>query len=81
MTLQETASLLALIGAYYPDFCAEAGNDDKTIAFIVNAWRMVLQEYPAVRMQVSLLKHVKQSSVPPTIAELIRGITEKREAA
>lgn len=78
MSREDTAKLLAMIQAVYPNFDV---NDDKKTATI-NAWHWALEEYPVDAAMVSLKMYIKSNGTAfaPSVSQIIDGIYKPMEA-
>lgn len=72
MTRDETKELLMTIQATYPNFRVKA----EEMKFTINAWHMILEEYPYQGIQAALQIYVKtnNSGFAPSISQLINAI-------
>ena len=72
MTREETKQLLMTIRAIYPNFTVKAEEMTPTI----NAWHMMLDEYPANLVNGALQIYVKSNNTgfAPSVAQLIGAI-------
>lgn len=75
MTKQETAQLLAIISATYPNFKVE--NKTQTI----DAWQWALEEYPfnAIQMAYKLYIKTDRSGFAPSVNQLITNLQKPVE--
>ena len=69
MKLDEVWTLFERIAHYYPVFSAD---DDKA-----EAWHRVLRDIPFDVACENLEVHVRESSYPPTVADIRRGYEER----
>ena len=72
MTREETKQLLMTIRAVYPNFNVRAEEMTPT----VNAWHMMLEEYPADKVNGALMVYTKtnNSGFAPSVSQLIGSI-------
>lgn len=70
MRLDEVWMLFERIAHFYPAFMAD---DDKAAA-----WQRVLRDVPFDAACESLEEHAKESTFPPTPADIRRGYSEER---
>lgn len=77
MTRDETKELLTMIRAVYPNFNVKPEEMTPTI----NAWHMMLVEYPADAVQAALQIYVKTNNTgfAPSVSQLIGCIYAPRE--
>lgn len=77
MTREETQELLMMIRAAYPNFIVKQEEMTPTI----NAWHMLLVEYPADAVKAALQIYVRTSNTgfPPSVSQLIGCIYKPRE--
>lgn len=77
MTREETQQLLASIQAVYPNFKV----DPKEMTATINAWHMMLEEYPAQSVALALKMYVKTNNggFPPSVSQLIGNIYKPQE--
>ena len=77
MTRDETKELLMTIRAVYPNFNVKPEDMTPTI----NAWHMMLEEYPADAIGAALQIYVKtnNSGFAPSVSQLINGMYKLNE--
>lgn len=77
MTRQETAQLLAIISATYPNFKVE--NKTQTI----DAWCWALEEYPyeAIQMAYKVYLRTDKSGFAPSVNQLITNLQKPKEVS
>ena len=73
MTREETKELLMTINAIYPNFKV---NPDQ-MTFTINAWHMVLKDYPATAINNALQKYANssKSGFAPSVSQLIGNVS------
>ena len=77
MTREETKELLMMIQAIYPHF--KVGKDEMTAT--INAWNLMLEEYPAPSVNAALQIYVKTNATgfAPSVSQLIGCIYAPHE--
>ena len=72
MTRDETKELLMMLRATYPNFNVKP----EEMTFTINAWQMMLEEYPYQAIQVALKIYVKTSTsgFAPSVSQLINAM-------
>lgn len=77
MTREDTQRLLASIQAIYPNFHVKPDQMTNTI----NAWHLMLEDYPAQAINKALQMYVKTNSTgfPPAVSQLIGFIYKPQE--
>ena len=79
MTKQETAKLIMMVKATYPNSFKETGSD--LLEAMVNAWTMLLAEYDYRSVEAAFFAYSKQDTkgYPPAPGQLIEQITAANE--
>lgn len=78
MEARSVAAMMALLEAAYPRFYANQTKEKMRAAMTL--WSDAMAEYPEEAVKIALMRTIKESPFPPTIADIVKHIESMKSA-